>query len=62
MIAHHILSMGFMIYLSSDLYLFEDRSQAVIEIGSEFLLHFLSVLLSQYNRLSYSYETKLWIE
>ena len=58
MISHYLLTMFFIVYLAFDTYLFENRWQVTIEIGSEFFMHFISVLLSQFMVQSYSKDTK----
>lgn len=48
MIAHHLLTMSFIVYLAFDSHLFESRWQVTIEIGSEFFMHLVSVILGQF--------------
>ena len=54
--------MSFIVYVAFDAQLYEERVHAVIEIGSELIMHFTSVLLSQYLLLNYTDEARSAIE
>ena len=54
--------MGYLVYLALDLQIFAEPWQVVIEIGSEVLMHFTSILLSQYAVLNYNDEALSAIE
>jgi len=54
MIVHHILSMLIMTHLAYDRWAQASTGFRMVEIGSEVLLHFTSILLSQFSIVSYS--------
>lgn len=48
MIVHQMLTLTFGVYIVRDTQMYATRSQKMIEIGSEFILHCISITLSQY--------------
>ena len=62
MIAQHALSLLMMAYFLSSLNHFKTRGQSAVEVGSELLLHFACIILSQFNDASLSEETRFAVE
>ena len=56
MVVHHFLTMVFVAYIALNTRMYATRSHRTIEIGSELLLHFISIILSQYNVKNYNAE------
>jgi len=48
MVAHYVLTMLTLAYLSYDTRLFDSRSIKYVEIGSELLLHLFSISLTSF--------------
>ena len=57
MYVHHFSTMLIVVILAVDLTSFVSTSQYIVEIGSEFLLHTTSILLSQNMNQGYTEET-----
>ena len=56
MVVHHFLTMVFVAYIALNTRMYATRSHRTIEIGSELLLHCISIILSQYNVKNYNAE------
>ena len=56
MVVHHFLTMVFVAYVALNTRMYATSSHRTIEIGSELLLHCISIILSQYNVKNYNAE------